>query len=72
MSRLKIYKDRKREWRWTLIHSNGKKLANGGEGYRRRIDMLRVIASLFPWYRATARQQRTMQAATQTTYDALR
>lgn len=33
---LRIYKDAKKEFRWTLISSNGRKLANCGEGYKRR------------------------------------
>lgn len=24
---------RNQRWRWRLVHNNGKKLANGGEGY---------------------------------------
>lgn len=27
------YKDRAGEWRWTLYASNGKKIADSGEGY---------------------------------------
>lgn len=33
---LRIYKDAKKEFRWTLISGNGRKLANCGEGYKRR------------------------------------
>jgi len=31
----KIYKDKKGEFRWTIFASNGRKLANSGEGYKR-------------------------------------
>lgn len=37
------------DWRWTLIASNGRKVANSGEGYRRHIDCQRIAALLFPW-----------------------
>lgn len=31
-----LYKDNASEWRWRLIHENGKNIANGGEGYSSR------------------------------------
>lgn len=40
---LRIYRDKKRQFRWTLIASNGRKLANGGEGYKRVSDLERAI-----------------------------
>lgn len=46
---LRIYRDRNSQWRWTLRASNGRKLANCGEGYRRRRDCERIAYSLFPW-----------------------
>ncbi len=33
---LDVYRDRRREWRWRLKASNGRILADSGEGYRRR------------------------------------
>ena len=30
------YRDRRGEWRWRGVSSNGKKVANAGEGYGRR------------------------------------
>ena len=30
-------------YRWTLVADNGRKLANGGQGYSRRIDMIHAI-----------------------------
>ena len=30
-------------YRWTLIADNGRKLANGGQAYSRRIDMVRAV-----------------------------
>lgn len=33
--KLFIYKDKKKEWRWRVT-SKGRKVANGGEGYKRK------------------------------------
>jgi uncharacterized protein YegP (UPF0339 family) len=33
---LEIYRDARREWRWRLKASNGRILADSGEGYRRK------------------------------------
>ena len=41
--KLEIYRDGRREWRWRLKASNGRILADSGEGYRRRASMLRGI-----------------------------
>jgi uncharacterized protein YegP (UPF0339 family) len=30
-----IYQDKKKEWRWRLIASNGRQVADSGEGYKR-------------------------------------
>ena len=38
-----IYKDRASEWRWRLKASNGKIIADSGEGYRNRQDCLAGI-----------------------------
>jgi len=35
-AKLQIYRDVRREWRWRLRASNGRILADSGEGYRRR------------------------------------
>jgi len=35
-AKLQIYRDARREWRWRLKASNGRIMADGGEGYRRR------------------------------------
>ena len=34
--KLEIYRDGRGEWRWRLLASNGRILADSGEGYRRR------------------------------------
>jgi uncharacterized protein len=39
-----IYKDSQGDWRWYLNASNGKKIANGGEGYRNKQDCLHAIS----------------------------
>jgi uncharacterized protein YegP (UPF0339 family) len=33
-----MYKDANNQWRWTLESSNGKKIANSGEGYFNKQD----------------------------------
>jgi uncharacterized protein YegP (UPF0339 family) len=43
--KLETYKDLLGEWRWR-IKSRGRKIANGGEGYKRKSTMLRTIAAL--------------------------
>lgn len=45
---IELYRDRQQQHRWRLRASNGRVLANCGEGYRRRIDCLRVAQKLFP------------------------
>jgi uncharacterized protein YegP (UPF0339 family) len=50
MTRLHIYKDRKKEWRWTLFASNGKKLACSGEGYTRLRRCRAIAKRIFPWH----------------------
>ena len=37
-AKVDFYKDSKKEWRWRLIASNGRVLADCGEGYKRKID----------------------------------
>lgn len=32
----RVYKDARNEWRWTLRSSNGRKVADSAEGYKRR------------------------------------
>lgn len=36
--KLKVYRDRKGDWRWRLIATNGRILADCGQGYTRRTD----------------------------------
>ncbi|MCP4219636.1 MAG: DUF1508 domain-containing protein [bacterium] len=31
--KVQFYKDKKEEYRWRLLASNGRQIANGGEGY---------------------------------------
>lgn len=38
-----IYRDKAGEWRWTLYASNGRKVADGGEGYHNKADCLHGI-----------------------------
>lgn len=34
---------KKGEWRWRIVAANGRKLANGGESYKRRIDCVKQL-----------------------------
>jgi uncharacterized protein len=42
-SRLEIYKDRKKEYRWRIVAANGKKLAMASEGYKNKKDMMKAL-----------------------------
>ena len=42
-AKLQIYRDGRREWRWRLRASNGRVVADSGEGYRRRVSALHAI-----------------------------
>lgn len=42
---LRIYKSHG-EWRWQVRAKNGKKLANGGEGYKNEGDCRKAIGSV--------------------------
>lgn len=44
--KFKIYKDKKGEFRWSLIASNGKKIADSAESYKRKRGCLRTYESL--------------------------
>ena len=46
MNTLRLYKSRT-GFRWTYTHRNGRKLANGGQGYSRKRDMLKALGSVF-------------------------
>lgn len=53
--KIKIYKDKSGEWRWTLVAKNGRILADSGEGYKRKLNCLAgalatldTLAALFP------------------------
>jgi len=41
-----IYKDSKKEWRWSLIARNGRIIADGSEGYKRRRNCIHGIEAL--------------------------
>ncbi|NDD55758.1 DUF1508 domain-containing protein [bacterium] len=41
--RFEVYQDNAAEWRWRLLASNGRILADSGEGYQNRSDCWNVI-----------------------------
>lgn len=38
-----LYKDVQGHWRWTLWSTNGRKIANSGEGYHNKQDAIHAI-----------------------------
>lgn len=44
-----LYRNASGDWAWTLIARNGKKVANGGEGYKRFSAMVRTLNSIFAY-----------------------
>jgi uncharacterized protein YegP (UPF0339 family) len=44
--RLKLYRTHG-EWRWRLLAANGRKIATGNEGYKRKIDCLKILRKIF-------------------------
>ena len=44
--RFEVYKDHRKEWRWTLKAANGEPIADSAEGYKNRVDMMRIINRL--------------------------
>ena len=45
-AKLQIYRDARREWRWRLRASNGRIVADSGEGYRRRAAVYEAVHRL--------------------------
>jgi uncharacterized protein YegP (UPF0339 family) len=41
--KLAVYQDRRGLWRWRLTARNGRIVADGGEGYKRRADLDRAL-----------------------------
>jgi uncharacterized protein len=46
MAKFEVYKDKGGQWRWRLLASNGKSIAESGEGYKEKKDCLDGIASV--------------------------
>ena len=40
---LHIFKDKRKEWRWSAIAPNNKAVAGGGEGYKNRKSMMKNL-----------------------------
>ncbi len=38
-----LYKDAVQQWRWTLYAANNRKIANSGEGYHNKTDVIAAI-----------------------------
>ncbi len=44
--KFQLYLDRHKEWRWRLYAKNGRKIADSGEGYKRRGHAKRMIEKI--------------------------
>jgi uncharacterized protein YegP (UPF0339 family) len=45
-AKFEIYKDKTGEFRWRLIHTNGQVIANSGEGYKTKANVMGGINSV--------------------------
>ncbi len=57
-----LYKDKNAQWRWTLWSSNGRKLANCGEGYHNKADCLRDLSLVKGSATAAIRERKEEEA----------
>lgn len=48
VSKVEIYKDKAGEWRWKAKSSNGRVVAESGEGYRNRPWARRMALEMYP------------------------
>lgn len=59
--RFEIYRDKKKEYRWRMISSNGRIVGDSAEGYKRKATMLRMFRAFandsveFRWTDSTAK-----------------
>ncbi len=45
-AKFKLYKDKKGEFRWRLVHQNGRTIADSGEGYENKRGAINGIKSV--------------------------
>lgn len=60
-----LYKDKAGEWRWNLKASNGRIVADCGEGYKRRSSMVRTLWRVFGFGEMLAALDRAVSAKEQ-------
>lgn len=46
VDRVEVYQDEQHQWRWRALARNNRNVANGGEGYHNREDMMDAIRGL--------------------------
>jgi uncharacterized protein YegP (UPF0339 family) len=46
MYKFAMYKDKAKEWRWKLVAPNGQTIADSGEGYKNKSDMINMIQTI--------------------------
>lgn len=44
--KIQQYRDKNKEWRWRLLASNGRNIANSGEGYKRKSSMAKTLRKI--------------------------
>lgn len=47
VDKVHIYKDASGEWRWKYVRSNGRIMADSGEGYKNRVDCVEAAEFVF-------------------------
>jgi uncharacterized protein YegP (UPF0339 family) len=48
--KIQVYRDATGDWRWRLVASNGRIVADSGEGYRRKRAALAAASKYLPQY----------------------
>jgi uncharacterized protein YegP (UPF0339 family) len=47
MYRVKVFRGVNKEWYWHVVASNGKIVCSGGEGFKRRSSITKIVDKLF-------------------------
>jgi uncharacterized protein YegP (UPF0339 family) len=56
-----IYRDALKEFRWRLVARNGRVVAEGGEGYKKRQSVYRQLRKIFCSYDFSARIEKAIE-----------
>ena len=47
MYKVKIFRGVNKQWYWSVTASNGKIVCSGGEGFKRRTSVIKIVQKLF-------------------------